>query len=68
MTGKKEASRTIYTLLETQSITSREYISREKPVSTIGLMPLLLQNAHLTALLNRVMNLVREAVEHLNPN
>ena len=68
MTGEKEAQRIIYTLLETQSITSREYISREKPVSTIGLMPLLLQNAHLTALLNRVMNLVREAVEHLNPN
>ena len=31
-------------------------------------MPLLLENAHATALLSRVMNLVKEAVEHLNPN
>ena len=30
-------------------------------------MLLLLQNAYATALLNRVMNLVKEAVEHLNP-
>ena len=34
----------------------------------IGLMPLLLENAHATTLLSRVMNLVKEAVEHLNPN
>jgi len=58
----------IHTLLETQPITSREYISLEKPVFSIGLMPLLLENAHATALLSRVMNLVKEAVEHLNPN
>ena len=57
-----------YILLETQPITSREYISWEKPVSNIVLMPLLLENAHATALLSRVMNLVKEAVEHLNPN
>ena len=31
-------------------------------------MPLLLENAHATALLNRIMNLVKEAMEHLNPN
>ena len=31
-------------------------------------MPLLLENAHAAALLSRVMNLVKEAVEHLNPN
>ena len=31
-------------------------------------MPLLLENAHATALLNRVMNLIKEAVEQLNPN
>ena len=31
-------------------------------------MPLLLENAHTTALLSRVMNLVKETVEHLNPN
>ena len=31
-------------------------------------MPLLLENAHAVALLNCVMNLVKEAVEHLNPN
>ena len=31
-------------------------------------MPLLLENAHATALLSRVMNLVKEAVEHLNPD
>ena len=35
----------------------------EKPVSSIGLMPLLLKNAHTTALLNHI----KEAVEHLNP-
>ena len=29
-------------------------------------MPLLLENAHATALLSRVMNLVKEAVERLN--
>ena len=40
----------------------------EKPVFIIGLMPLLLENAHATALLSRVVNLVKEAVEHLNPN
>ena len=68
MTGKKKAYRIIYTQLETQPITSREYISLEKPVFNIGLMPLLLENAHATALLSRVMNLVKEAVEHLNPN
>ena len=58
----------MYTLLETQTITSREYISLEKPVFNIGLMPLLLENAPATAFLKRVMNLVKEAVEHLNPN
>ena len=68
MTGKKKAYRIIYTQLETQPITSREYISLEKPVFNIGLMPLLLENAHATALLSHVMNLVKEAVEHLNPN
>ena len=31
-------------------------------------MPLLLENAHATALLNRVLKLVKEAVEHLNSN
>ena len=31
-------------------------------------MPLLLENAHATAFLNRVMNLVKEAVAQLNPN
>ena len=31
-------------------------------------MPLLLENAHATALLSRVMNSVKEAVEHLIPN
>ena len=31
-------------------------------------MPLLLENAHAIALLSRVMNLVKEAVEHLNPD
>ena len=31
-------------------------------------MPLLLENAHATALLSRVMNLVKKAVERLNPN
>ena len=56
------------TLLETQPITSREYISWEKPVFNIGLMPLLLENVHATALLSRVMNLVKEAVAHLIPN
>ena len=60
MTGKKGNS----TLLETQPITSRW----EKPVTNIGLLPLLLENAHATAYLNCVMNLVKEAVEHLNPN
>ena len=58
----------IHTLLETQPITSREYISLEKPVFNFGLMPLLLENSHATALLSRVMNLVKEALEHLNPN
>ena len=58
----------IYTLLETQTITSREYITLEKPVFNIGLLPFLLKNAHATAFLKRVMNLVKEAVEHLNPN
>ena len=54
--------------METQPITGREYISLETPVFNIGLMLLLLENAHATALLSRVMNLVKEAVEHLNPN
>ena len=54
--------------VETQPITNREYISWGKPVSSIGLMPLLLENALATALLNYVMNLVKGAVEHLNPN
>ena len=58
----------MHTLLETQSITSRERMSWENPVSNFGLVPLLLQNAHATVLLNHVMNLVKEAVEHLNPN
>ena len=31
-------------------------------------MPFMLENAHATAYLNHVMNLVKEAVEHLNPN
>ena len=31
-------------------------------------MPLLLENSHAAALLNRVVNLVKEALEHLNPN
>ena len=68
MTGEKEAQRIIYTLLETQPITSREYISWAKQVSNIGLIPVLLEISHATALLNRVVNLVKEAVEHLNPN
>ena len=54
--------------METQPITGREYISLETPVFNIGLMLLLLENAHATALLSRVMNLVKEAVEHLNSN
>ena len=65
---RKRRPRRLYTLLETQPIASREYISLEKPVFNIGLMPLLLENAHTTALLSRVMNLVKETVEHLNPN
>ena len=65
---RKRRPRRLYTLLETQPIASREYISFEKPVFNIGLMPLLLENAHATALLSRVMNLVKEAVEHLNSN
>ena len=32
------------------------------------MMPLLLENALTTALLNCVINLVKEAVKHLNPN
>ena len=68
MTGKTEAWRIIYTVLKTRLITSREYISLEKPVFSIGLMPLLLENAHATALLSRVMNSVKEGVKHLNPN
>ena len=64
----RKKKRPIYILLETQTTTSREYISLEKPVFNIGLMPLLLENAHATALLSHVMNLVKEAVEHLNPN
>ena len=52
----------IHTLLETQLITSREYIPLEKPVFNIGLKPLLLENAHATALLSRVMSLVKEAL------
>ena len=64
MTGEKEAQRIIYILLETQTITSREHISLEKPVFNIGL----LENALATALLSRVMNVVEEAVEHLNPS
>ena len=43
-------------------------MSLEKPVVSIGLMPLLLENAHATALLRRVMNVVNESWEHLNPN
>ena len=31
-------------------------------------MPLLLENSHATALLNRVVNLVKESLEHLNTN
>ena len=58
----------LYTLLETQPITSREYISWAKQVSNIGLIPVLLEISHATALLNRVVNLVKEAVEHLDPN
>ena len=65
---RKRRPRRLYTLLEIQPIASREYISFEKPVFNIGLMPLLLENAHATALLNRVMNLVKKTVEHLNPN
>ena len=66
---KKEAQSIIYTLLETQPITSREYIWCEiKPMSNIVLMPLLLENAHVTELFNHVMSLVKEAMEHLNPN
>ncbi len=58
----------LYTLMETQPITSKEYISWAKQVSNIGLMPLLLENSHATALLNRVLNLAKEALGHLNPN
>ena len=68
MTGKKEAQKIIYTVLKTRHITSREYISSEKPVFNIGLMPLLLENAHATALLSSAMNLAKEGAEHLNPN
>ena len=64
----KRKPRGLYTLCWKPHITSREYISLEKPVFNIGLMPLLLENAHATALLSRVMNLFKEAVEHLNPN
>ena len=31
-------------------------------------MPLLLEDAHATAFLSRVLKLVKDAVEHLNPN
>ena len=40
----------------------------EKQDLNIGLMLLLLENAHATALLSHVMNLVKEAGEHWNPN
>ena len=43
-------------------------MSIEKPVVNTGLMPLLLENANVTALLSRVMNVVKESWEHLNPN
>ena len=36
--------------------------------SKSSIKPLLLENVHATALLSRVVNLVKEAVEHLNPN
>ena len=43
-------------------------MSLEKPVINIGLMPLLLENAHATALISRVMNVVKESWEHQNPD
>ena len=54
--------------METKPVTSRLCISWEKPVSNVDLMLHLTENAYATALLNRVMNLVKEAVEHQNPN
>ena len=65
MTGKRKA---YSTLLETQLFTSRTYISWAKPASNIGLTPILPENAHAIALLNRVMNLVKEAVQYLYQN
>ena len=65
---KKRRPRGLYTLCWKQTIVSREYVSLKKPVFNTGLMPLLLENAHATALLSRVMNLVKKAVERLNPN
>ena len=67
MTGKKGGLGD-YIHCWKQTILSREYVSSEKPVFNIGLMPLLIENAHATALLSRVMNLVKKAVERLNPN
>ena len=64
---EKEGLNHVNILLET--VDSNIYIYlMGNAVSNIGLMPLLLENAHATALLNRVLKLVKEAVEHLNPN
>ena len=41
---------------------------KKKTVSSIGLIPILRENSHATAILNRVVNLVKEAVKYLNPN
>ena len=37
------------------------------PTSIIGLLPLLVDNAHSTALVKHAMSLVRQAIVHLNP-
>ena len=65
---KKRRPRGLYTLCWKVKPSQVESISWEKPVFNIGLMPLLPQNVHATVLLSRVMNLVKEAVEHLNSN
>ena len=70
MTGKKEAYRIIIIHSAGNSTHHKYgvYILWAKQVSDIGLMPLLLENSHAAALLNRVVNLVKEAMEHLNPD
>ena len=64
----KRRPRGLYTLSYKLNPSQVESTSHWKSVFNIGLMPLLLENAHATALLSHAMNLVNEAVEHLNPD